>query len=271
MMLHNPFKYLRSLSGSKLIGLILALMFIAYLAGPVYYSVKNSVEVQDRRRNLRVIGQALLKTNLKGVDLTQAICRPNGRPLLSWRVAILAYLDDPAANDLYKQFKLDEPWDSPHNYALLSKMPDIYRSPGVSLPEHHTLMKVFVTGPGYENGKYRPLWPASGPSHIKEVLLNQADDIGLTILAAEIGIPVPWTKPEDIVIDASIEDDKTDFDFQVNMILRYGQSLAFHAVMADASVRTFRLSNPSSKTNKKLLRPYLEYEDGETVDDSVFD
>ena len=34
------------------------------------------------------------------------------KPMLSWRVAVLPYVEQ---DDLYKQFKLDEPWDSPHN------------------------------------------------------------------------------------------------------------------------------------------------------------
>src|SRR5215211_2927807 len=33
-----------------------------------------------------------------------------GRPILSWRVAILPYLD---LDFLHAQFKLDEPWDGP--------------------------------------------------------------------------------------------------------------------------------------------------------------
>ena len=46
-----------------------------------------------------------------------AITSPGGKPLLSWRVAILPYIDEKA---LYKKFKLDEPWDSPHNKELLN-------------------------------------------------------------------------------------------------------------------------------------------------------
>src|SRR5262249_18174938 len=47
-----------------------------------------------------------------------------GTPLLSWRVLILPYIEQEA---LYKQFKLDEAWDSDHNKKLLDKMPDLYR------------------------------------------------------------------------------------------------------------------------------------------------
>src|SRR5262249_15697822 len=49
-----------------------------------------------------------------------AICDKNtGKPLLSWRVAILRYID---AADVYEQFKLDEPWDGPNNKKLLEKI-----------------------------------------------------------------------------------------------------------------------------------------------------
>src|ERR1700721_4696565 len=51
------------------------------------------------------------------------IAAKDGTHLLSWRVAILPYLDEKA---LYDQFKLDEPWDSKHNIALVAKMPKIY-------------------------------------------------------------------------------------------------------------------------------------------------
>src|SRR5437879_3096759 len=44
----------------------------------------------------------------------------DGTPLLSWRVSLLPYIEE---QELYKQFKLDEPWDSPHNIRLLPHMP----------------------------------------------------------------------------------------------------------------------------------------------------
>ena len=51
-------------------------------------------------------------------------CKPtmtmSGKPLLSWRVHLLPFLEE---NELYEQFKLDEPWDSPHNIKLLDQMP----------------------------------------------------------------------------------------------------------------------------------------------------
>jgi Protein of unknown function (DUF1559) len=48
-----------------------------------------------------------------------------GKPLLSWRVHLLPFLDQVK---LYKEFHLDEPWDSEHNKGLIDKMPAVYRS-----------------------------------------------------------------------------------------------------------------------------------------------
>src|SRR5262249_41965572 len=57
-----------------------------------------------------------------------AICdKTTGKPLLSWRVAILPYIEE---DNLYKQFRLDEPWNSEHNLKLLEKMPKSYTLEG---------------------------------------------------------------------------------------------------------------------------------------------
>jgi Protein of unknown function (DUF1559) len=53
------------------------------------------------------------------------IMSAEGTPLLSWRVALLPFLEQ--AN-LYEEFRLDEPWDSEHNKKLLEKMPRVYRT-----------------------------------------------------------------------------------------------------------------------------------------------
>jgi hypothetical protein len=58
-----------------------------------------------------------------GGRLPAAAIRKGGKPLLSWRVAILPWLEQ---NALYERFRLDEPWDGPHNKALLEEMPRVY-------------------------------------------------------------------------------------------------------------------------------------------------
>src|SRR5262245_25717314 len=48
-----------------------------------------------------------------------AVYSKDGKPLLSWRVMILPYLEQ---LPLYNKFNLDEPWDSPNNLRLLAEM-----------------------------------------------------------------------------------------------------------------------------------------------------
>lgn len=50
---------------------------------------------------------------------------------MSWRVAVLLYVGYKA---LYDEFKLDDPWDSPHNRKLVARMPQVFRMPGSQAP-----------------------------------------------------------------------------------------------------------------------------------------
>ena len=56
------------------------------------------------------------------------------KPLLSWRVAILPFIEE---DKLWKEFKVDEPWDSDHNKKLLPRMPKVY-GPSGAKSEHST-------------------------------------------------------------------------------------------------------------------------------------
>src|SRR5262245_13361439 len=69
----------------------------------------------------------------------------DGKPLLSWRVLILPYIEQ---DELYKQFRLDQPWDSPHNIQLLERMPKLYKpySEHVTTEPGTTYYQVFVGG-----------------------------------------------------------------------------------------------------------------------------
>jgi len=49
-----------------------------------------------------------------------------GKPLHSWRVLLLPYIEQQA---LYEQIRLDEPWDSDHNKQFHDQMPYIYKCP----------------------------------------------------------------------------------------------------------------------------------------------
>jgi hypothetical protein len=124
-----------------------------------------------------------------------AILGEDGRPLLSWRVAILPHLGHKA---LYAQFKLDEPWDGPHNKTLLPLMPQVYapvRS-GKAGP-HETFYRAF-TGPGTG---WQSIPAPGNPLRAHGLRLTQLPHGPGTLMLVEAGDAVPWTKPEELVYD----------------------------------------------------------------------
>ena len=70
--------------------------------------------------NLSQIGEAIASYRSVYGQPPADILDIQGRPLLSWRVQLLPFMDDPY---VFKEFHLDEPWDSPHNLPLAAKMP----------------------------------------------------------------------------------------------------------------------------------------------------
>jgi RNA polymerase sigma factor (sigma-70 family) len=91
--------------------------------------------------NLKQIALAMHNHHdVYGFFPASAIYNKEGKPLLSWRVALLPFLEE---DNLFKQFHLDEPWDSAHNKKLLDKMPDIYRVSGQK-EKSSTFYQVFV-------------------------------------------------------------------------------------------------------------------------------
>jgi RNA polymerase sigma factor (sigma-70 family) len=97
------------------------------------------------RRNLRELALALHNYNdVHGHLPPPAITDKTGKPLLSWRVAILPFIDQDA---LYKEFKLNESWDSPHNKKLLAKMPRIFAPMGGKTAGTHSTFYQYIVGP----------------------------------------------------------------------------------------------------------------------------
>jgi prepilin-type processing-associated H-X9-DG protein len=115
----------------------------------------------------------------------------DGKPLLSWRVALLPYL---GYRSLYERFRLDEPWDSPHNRALLLEMPAEFACPAGSGGGKGQTGYLVIVGPITEPGNINtPFEPTRG-AEIREVI----DGTSNTILVLETDALVPWTKPDDL-------------------------------------------------------------------------
>jgi hypothetical protein len=125
--------------------------------------------------------------------LPAAVPDKNGKALLSWRVLILPYIDQ---QELYDEFRLDEPWDSKHNKKLLEKIPKEFAPPiqGKPAKPYTTYYQVF-TGP---DAPFKP--KAILGTQMATISAN--DGTSNTVLIVEAGEAVPWTKPDDLKYDA---------------------------------------------------------------------
>jgi hypothetical protein len=156
---------------------------------PAVQKVREAATRLESMNNLKQIALAMAKYQdaNNGRFPAAAICDKNGKPLLSWRVAILPYIEQ---EHLYEQFKLDEPWDGPNNIRLLANVVRIYMLPGDNTtPSDHTHYQVFV-GNGAAFDKTR--------GHSRQ---DFRDGISNTILVVAAEKAVPWTKPEDVDFD----------------------------------------------------------------------
>jgi hypothetical protein len=156
-----------------------------------------AVENQDRWEGGRMSRIALAMLNYESVFRVLPPGRGKSQeeiPLeslgLSWRVHILPYL---GYENLFKQFRLKEAWDSPHNRQLIPYMPDVYRGLHDSTDTYTTRIMGF-------SGK-ETLFPEPGRSlkyqEIKDGLSNT-----ILFFQAPDAIQVPWTKPEDFSLDS---------------------------------------------------------------------
>ena len=112
--------------------------------------------------------------------------RKDGKAILSWRVAILPYLEQ---FTLYQKFHLDEAWDSPHNTSLFKEMPGVYAPVTPRETTAYTTYYQRIVGPRslFDGGE--------GPRADINMFARP------TLMIVEAAEAVTWTKPDDLPYD----------------------------------------------------------------------
>jgi hypothetical protein len=180
-----------------------------------------------------------------------AVTDKKGRPLYSWRVLLLPYLEE---KGLYQQFQLDEPWDSPHNKKLVEKTPRCYQ-PFLGGEEGPGLTRYQVcVGPGtaFERPGLR-LSPQDFP-----------DGLADTLLVVEGGEAVPWSKPADLAYDPNgpLPSLGGAFDKPVHFLCyEVGRNPGFNAAFADGTARFL-----ARDIDERTLRGLITRNGGEKVE-----
>jgi hypothetical protein len=158
-----------------------------------------------------------------------------GKPLLSWRVRLLPFIE---RAHLYEEFKLDEPWDSPHNRELISKIPHTYLNPYYADAETVKLGKANVVAP---RGP-KTFFGIGRPRKVEEI----RNPMAVMVMGVDLEHAPIWTEPEDLRFDPA-DPEK-------------GLGRWKDVVLANKEVRSIRTGS-----NSKLLEALFSIEESEPI------
>jgi hypothetical protein len=183
---------------------------------PAVQASREAARRMSSTNNLKQIALAMYNYHdTYGHFPPAAITSPTGEPLLSWRVALLPFLEEQA---LYSRFKLDEPWNSPNNLALVREMPKVFADPSIAGPAgtesgltnyHLAIGDNFLTKP---TGKTRLAEITDGTSNTIMAIAGNDDSLR------------PWTSTDDVKIDP------------VDPLANFRRANGFVAAFGDGSV-----------------------------------
>ena len=221
---------------------------------PAVAKARQAATRTQSMNNLKQLGLAM--HNYADVNKTfppAVLYGPDGKTPYSWRVALLPYLDQDA---LYRQYKFNEPWDSPDNKLVLAKIPVVFRDTGDATDTTYSSYFA-VTGPS-------TIFFGKEGAKINEI----TDGTSNTLMLVEAKRDIPWTKPEDIPYAADV----AAADAPTRNVSRYVTDAPlpklgghhadiFLAAFCDGSVRAI-----SQKFDPAQLRKLLTRDGGELID-----
>ena len=230
---------------------------------PALQSARTAAGSSQSANNLKQLGLAMhMFHDAHGHLPPQAIRSKEGKPLLSWRVALLPYLGQQA---VYDEIKLDEPWDSEHNKKLIARMPPLFASPHLGderiakgmtsylAPLTRTLPAVSLAKPDdltkpITSGKDEMIFDLPQGTTMARIVDGTSNTI--LVLEAHPKAAVIWTKPDDLVIDPAAP-----------LAQLTGQpDGGFSAVVGDGSVHFIKTS-----IDPKTLWNLLRMNDGNAI------
>ncbi|MDR1483326.1 MAG: DUF1559 domain-containing protein [Planctomycetaceae bacterium] len=154
---------------------------------------ETSDKLRLERLTRRKVEQLTTLTNVStqydklNKKLPQPIRDADGKPLLSWRVAILPLIGQ---QELYNNFNLKEAWNSPTNSKLIEKIPPIFAPVDKNIAKGKTQIQRFTS-----NGT-----PLADANLSIQQLKHPQNTLMLVQTAAESAIE--WTKPDELSFEA---------------------------------------------------------------------
>ena len=217
---------------------------VAGMLLPAVQKVREAANRSSSMNNMKMLGLALYNYEASMGSLPPAVVTDkNGKPLYSWRVLILPYIEQDA---VYRAWKLDEPWDSPNNRRLSDLVIKTFCEP-TEPPTNKTHYRVFLgNGALFNTGLAGNR--VGGGTRIAEIV----DGTSNTIMIAQTRDSVPWAAPDEITYDPK----------KPLPALGLTGAGTFLATFADGSVRGLKTT-----IKPQTLHLLIQKADGQTLPD----
>ena len=169
---------------------VVTITLLLLLAGTLlYFPIRAALDAASRtacKDNLRQIGFALHAYHDQYGSFPPAYTVDvDGHRMHSWRVLILPFLGE---QDLYAQYRFDEPWDGPNNRELAARMPEVFACPGQDGAHTGRTQYLAIVGP-------ETVWPEQYASSIRDVFDGTSNTIQVVEWADS---DVTWLEPRDV-------------------------------------------------------------------------
>ena len=231
-----------------IVGVLIALLL------PAVQSSREAARRMQCTNNLRQIALALVQYEEEHRCFPPAfIPDKNGKPMHSWRVLILPYLE---RKGLYDQYRFSEPWDSPHNRALASQMPSVYACPSEGPRGSGITSYAMFVGPHAFS---------TGPKGRTSSEIT--DGVSNTIMVAEAAdAHINWMEPRDL--------DTENIRFQINgsrnLDAKDAEISSRHSGGANVAFCDGSVQFLSDGIDAVVLKRLITIDDGETIDRTAF-
>jgi hypothetical protein len=225
---------------------------VAVLIGLMLPAVQSGPRASRRNQclnNQRQITLALFAYhNDKGCFPPAYVADENGKPMHSWRVLILPYLD---RTDLFQAYDFKEPWDGPHNRLLADKMPSVFACPSNPDAPNCTGYALLVGPHAF----------SSGPTGRTIDEISSADGAATTLMLVEAAnAKINWLEPRDLNVE--------EMSFVINKSSQ--EITSHHAGAAVVSYCDGRTSTQPFDIKPEALKALTTVDGHEQMDENSF-
>lgn len=206
------------------LALVVGWLLLPGLSHPI-----EGYHLSECKNNLKQLGFALHNYHDVYKSFPPAIVRDkNARPHLSWRTLLLPFAEQGAMSD---EYRLDEPWNSPHNKNLPPSSIEVFRCPSNRTDfGKPTTNYVAVIGPN-------TAWRSDGTVVSIQDFTDGVSNTILLVETKEAGIHL--FEPRDLSLDQMTLSINSPVGQGISSDHRLKtESLGIHVLMADGTVKT---------------------------------